>query len=167
MRLFKTFAILIACHFTILAQDKHLNKKKVSPPITSFIDDNFSSVSHIKYYQEIDNDSLFIEAVFKFNKEKYSLKFFKDSLVEEEIELEFKNFPLDVQLKIETYLTMSFDRFKILESQEVKLNNVLLYELKIKGKKNSMSSFYDVYFDRQGVFKTKEELIVKPIPSLF
>ena len=167
MKLFKTFTIVIACHFTILAQDKHLSKKKVSPSITSFVAHNFSSASHIRYYQEIDHDSLFIEAVFKFNKEEYSLKFFKDSLIEEEIELEFKNLPLDVQHKIETYLTTSFDCFKILECQEVKLNKALLYELKIKGKKNSTSNFYDIYFDRKGIFKTKEELIVQPIPSLF
>jgi hypothetical protein len=148
--------------------EEGVRKSAIPPAVKEFIDKNYSGHSHIKYYQEKIMDTVYYEAVFKKGEDEYSLLFDKSgNLYETEKTMPFKELPEKIIVKIEEYLKKEFARYKIIGVQEVDVKSSRMYELNVKGKKQSKTSFYEIYFSRQGDFIKIEDAELKTIPSLF
>jgi hypothetical protein len=148
--------------------EEGIRKTEVPSVVIEFIDKNYSGHSHVKYYQEKIKDTMYYEAVFKKGADEYSLLFEKSGILyETEKTMPFKELPDKIIIRIEEYLKKEFVRYKVIEIQEVDLKGKLMYELSVKGKKQSKTSFYQIYFSRQGEFYKMEDTELKTIPSLF
>jgi hypothetical protein len=145
-----------------------IRKSAIPPAVPEYIGKNYPGHSHIKYYQEKIQDTMYYEAVFKKGEDKYSLLFDRSGILcEIEETLPFKELPDGISRKVEEYLKKEFSCHKIIETQEVDQKGRLMYEFNVKGKKQSKTSFYEIYFNRQGDFLKMEDKELKPIPSLF
>ena len=148
--------------------EEGVSKSQIPPAMIEYINRSYSGHSHIKYYQEKIQDTLYYEAVFKKGEDEYSLLFdLSGSLYETEKTMPFKELPDRLIEKIEAYLKKEFTGYKVTETQEVDRKGNLMYELSVKGKKQSKTSFYEIYFSRQGDFLKMEDTALKTIPSLF
>ena len=163
---FKTLFLLfaLASSSLILAQEKGINCKKVSPTIQKYIADNFPNAKHIRYFIVQEEGQTYIECDFHLNKEDYSLKFLKEKLVETEMEIEFEEFPTDVLMSIMNYLRIENLDFKILECQEVNPGDNSIYEINVK---IPGDHYYEYFFDKKGRFIRRFEEVISPIPSQF
>ncbi len=163
---FKTLFLLFALALSsqILAQEKGVNRKKVSPTIQKYIADTFPNAKHIRYFIEQEEGQTYIECDFHLNKEEYSLKFLKEKLVETEMEIEFEEFPTDVLMSIMNYLRIENPDFKILECQEVNPGDNAIYEINVK---IPGDHYYEYFFDKKGQFIRRFEEVISPIPSQF
>ena len=158
------FGILIS--ETLLAQEKKINQKLISTEIKAFIAKNFQAINKIKYYQEKQNDSIFIEAEFHVGKDEITLKFFNNQLVEKETELEFNEISEVIQKNILNYLQTEYTKYKITECNFVETpNKNNQFEIYVKGAKNNQSNYYEIYFDEKGNFIKKVELEISPIQT--
>jgi hypothetical protein len=105
-------------------------------------------------------------------KDEYSLMFDKmGNLYETETTLPFQELPAEMVQKIENYLKDNFMKYKIIKIQEVDLKGKRLYELKLKAKIKTITSyekgFYEIYFDNQGNFLEMERIKLNAIQSLY
>ncbi len=145
-----------------------IKKSAIPAVVKDYIDKNYSDHSHIKYYQEKIQDTAYYEAVFKKGEDEYSLLFDRSgTLYETEKTMSFKELPDEIIRKVEEYLKKEFICYKIIATQEVDQKGRLMYEFNVKGKKQSKTSFYEIYFNRQGDFLKMEDKELKTIPSLF
>ena len=167
MKIIAVFLLLLLSNFAVQAQEKHLNKKKVSSVIITYIKSQYLSASNIRFYQEKVNDSLFVESTFKFQEDRYSLKFYRDSLIEVEVLVRFKELPEVIQRSIIQYLDEHYKKYKVLECLEINPKKNPLYEINIKGKGEKSEGDFELLFDKQGHFIRNAEIISQPIPSLF
>jgi hypothetical protein len=166
----KRIAVLFFCllyTIVIYAQEKGINRKRVSPFIANYIKKEFPTASSIKYYREKEGDSIYIESEFKYNRDKYALKFYNESLVEVEIFLKFQEIPVNIQQAIKSSLDSLFLKYKILSCEEVNPQLTISYEINIKSGSGKLSGFYELFFDKSGRLLKKREVIIKPIPSQF
>ncbi len=163
---FKTLPLLfaLATSTLILAQEKGLNRKKVSPIIQKHIANLYPNATHIRYYIEREDSLSYIECDFHLNKEEYSLKFLNEKLVETELELGFDELPSDVQTSIMIYLRNKNSDYKILECQEVNPGQNAIYEINVK---IPGDQYYEYFFDKKGQFIRRNEEVIAPIPSQF
>lgn len=163
---FKTLFLLFALALSsqILAQEKGVNRKKVSPTIQKYIADTFPNAKHIRYFIEQEEGQTYIECDFHLNKDEYSLKFLKEKLVETEMEIEFEEYPTDVLMSIMNYLRIENPDFKILECQEVNPGDNAIYEINVK---IPGDHYYEYFFDKKGQFIRRFEEVISPIPSQF
>jgi hypothetical protein len=160
--------LLLASSLVAFGQEKRLSKKKVSLPILNHLKTNYPDASKLKFYKEKTGENTFIESEFWDKGKKYALKFLKDSLVEVEIFLEFKEIPTPIQKAILSTLDSSFTHYKILESQEVNpATEQALYEIYVKSKKGKSKGYFELFFDKAGKLVHTIEIIAKPIPSQF
>ena len=163
---FKTLPLLfaLASSALILAQEKGINRKKVSPTIQKYVVDVFPNAKHIRYFIEQEGGKTYIECDFHLNKEEYSLKFLNEKLVETEMEIEFEEFPAHVQTSIMNYLRIESPDFKILECQEVNPGDNAVYEINVK---IPGDHYYEYFFDKKGQFIRRFEEVISPIPFQF
>lgn len=148
-------------------QEKSISKEKVSVKIQEYVKTNYPEVTKIKYYQEMEGDTIFVEGEFKYKNDKYSLKFYKDQLVEVEVFLLFREIPVEVQLKIKETLDGLNSHYKIIECQEVNPTTNAIYEILVESRVPNTSGNFEFYFDKSGNFIEKNEMSSKPIPSQF
>ena len=150
------------------SQEKRLVSKYVSNEIKNYISANYPTIKKVKFYQEKQNDSLFIEAEFDYGKDEISLKFFNNELIEKETELELDEIPQQVGKNINNYLATEYTKYKITECNLVEIaKKKNLYEIYIKGTKNNKSNYYEIYFDELGNRLKTVEVEVKPIQTLY
>jgi len=163
---FKMLPLLFALTSSslILAQEKGINRKKVSPTIQKYVADVFPNAKHISYFIEQEEGKTYIECDFHLNKEEYSLKFLNEKLVETELEIEFKEFPIEIQTSIMNYLRNQNSDFKILECQEVNPGGNDIYEINVK---ILGGCYYEYFFDKKGQFIRRYQEVIEPIPSHF
>ncbi|MBC7451787.1 MAG: PepSY-like domain-containing protein [Cytophagales bacterium] len=136
--------------------------------ISQYISHHYPEHSKISYYMDTENDSSYYAADFKFQKRSYSLLFtLEGNWFETEILLPFEKLPAQVSKSIEDKLRTDFSTSRILKTQEVDVQGMLLYELEIEGKKNNEMVFNEYFFDRKGVFIKMEAIELKAIPSFF
>lgn len=160
--LFSTFLNL-----TVTAQEIRISKKGVAVKIKEHIKENYPTATRIKYYQEVINDTIFIESEFKFRGNKYAVMFHNEALYEVEIFLAFKDIPTHAQKAIKSTLDSLFTRHKILVCQEVNPGTNLLYEITVEGTSEKSTAFWELFFTPSGRLIKKTEFIVRPIPSHF
>lgn len=160
--LFSTFLNL-----AVTAQEIRISEKSVPITIKEHIKENYPTATRIKYYQEVINDTTFIESEFKFRGNRYAVMFYNEALYEVEIFLAFKDIPIPAQKAIKSTLDSLFTRHKILVCQEVNPRTNLLYEIKVEGTSERSTVFWDLYFTPSGRLVKKTEFIVRPIPSHF
>ena len=158
---------LLVCPRVTFAQEHRISTKKVPKKIQAFVQTNYSEAGRIKYYQDIEHDTLFIECEFKLGDDQYALQFLHDSLFEVEIYIPFKEIPASVSGQIETELSNRFKKYKIQECFEVNPSTHLQYEINIKGTGKQTNGFYELFFDRTGQFILIREIIFKPITTVF
>lgn len=139
--------------------------KKVPAAITEYIHIHYPAASNIAYFREVNKDTLFIECTFKYQKDKYTLKFQNDTLFKEGVHVLFREIPSDVQLAIQSTLRNLFSQYRILETQEINPHTNPFYEIRVKGRTEKTDSFYDIYFNKKGEFVSKREIILEPISS--
>lgn len=160
------FGLLISdCYY---AQEKRIKQKLISGEIKNYITANYPTVKKVKFYQERQNDSIFIEAEFHVGKDEISLKFFQNQWIEKETEFEFQEIAEELKANINNYLRTEYTKHKISECYLVetpKKNN--LFEIYIQGTKNKASNFYEIYFDEKGNFIKSEIIETAPIQSLY
>ncbi len=162
------FVPLIFFSFSLFSQEKGVSKKNISPKIIDYLDQNYPNAKGFKFYQEIENNKLFIESEFEVGEDEYSLKFYNDSLYEVEIEVVFKKLPDLIQKSITSQLDSMFVKYKITECLEVNPStNNALYEIYVRSKSQTGSGEFELYFDKNGIFQKEEEFISQPIPSQF
>lgn len=148
--------------------EKRIKKAKVPEHIRSYIDREYKGAKGIRYYIEVKKDTTYYEVELKYKKEKLSLLFQQDGkLYELEKEVKFKALPAQTQKNILTYLDATYSHYKISEVQFVNPHLQTEYELSIKAKDQSGSNFYDMHFSEFGKLLYTDEIIIKPIPSLF
>lgn len=145
--------------------DKRIHQNKVPKQITDYLHKNYYKNLKAKFYQERKSGVKTIEVDFSFQNRKYTLSFTdQGDFLEEEIELDFKSLPDNIQKKIESYLTEKYPSFKIIKCQEVSPNTERsIFEIEVRHSGN----YYEIYFDNTGNFKKYEELIFKPINTQF
>ncbi len=163
---YKTFLFLLFMFsFESFAQEKRIKTKDVPKEIKSYIAQNFTTVAKIKYYQDKTNDTVLIEANFKYQKENYSLSFLPNgTLIEQEIEIKFDALASSTQINIKKYFNENFANFKVLKCQKVMISNKEdTFEVKIKQKNN----YYEAFFDKNGGFLKYNQIIFTPINTQF
>jgi hypothetical protein len=159
---------LCFCSQFSFTQESRLSTKKVPEKIKNHIQTTYPGATQIKYYHQVENDTLFIESDFKSGIDKYSLLFFPDRrLYEIEIIVEFKEFPTEIGTKITNELNTRFKKYKILECYEVNPNSNALYEINVRGSSKNGDGTYELFFDKQGNFMKIKEEIIKPITTTF
>ncbi len=166
----KYFLLAISFLFVIssYSQEKRLIGKYVSNEIKNYISTNYPTVKKVKFYQEKQNDSIFIETEFNYGNDEISLKFFNNQLIEKETELEFVEIPELVGKNIINYLTSEYTKHKITECNLVEIpGKQNMYEIYIKGTKNNKSNYYEIYFDELGKIINTVEVEVKPIQTQY
>ena len=156
--------LFVLTALTVFGQEKSIGQKSISTTIQKYIQVNYPAAKRIKYYQEYEQGTTFIEAEFKQNQTAYSLKFNADSLVETEIDIKFSSILANVQQKITSNLDSLFNGYKILSCQEVNPTTNPLYEINVKTKSGN---YMELYYDKSGTLIKKIEIIVKPISSQF
>ncbi len=158
--------IVFACQ-AAKGQEKRIPANQVDATINEFMKENYPSASGIKYYEDVKNDTTFIESNFRYRSSKYSVMFYKGDLYEEEIYLSFKDIPTSARQAITATLEDHFNKYKILKCQEVNPKTNFLYEITLKGKSGKSTAFWELYFTPSGKLLIKKEVIVQPIPSYF
>ncbi len=162
------FLIGFVLSFKVISQEKRIISKYVSEEIKHFIAVNYPSLQKVKFYQEKQNDSIFIEAEFHIGKDEISLKFYQNQWTEKETELDFEEITEQVKANINTFLRTEFTKHKIRECYLVespKKKNQ--YEIYVKGTYNKKSNLYEIYFDEKGNFIHSEVIETAPIQSLY
>lgn len=168
MKIFILFFFLAISHLGHAQTESSAKKSEISSVIKKLIDEKYKGHRSVKYYKEILRDSLYYEAVFRHNKDEYSLLF--DTLgnvYETEVTVPYSEIETSIRKKIEEKLNKDFPSFKIKKSQEVILKSKLMYEFLIKGKQDKRVSFREYYFDRQGNFLKDEVVELESIQTLF
>ncbi|MCB9295637.1 MAG: hypothetical protein H6559_21305 [Lewinellaceae bacterium] len=166
----KTISLLLFSAFlnlTVTAQEIRIPQERVAVKIKEYIEKNYPTATRIKYYQEVINDTVFMESEFKFRGNKYAVTFYDEALYEVEIFLAFKDIPTPAQKAIKSTLDSLFTRHKILVCQEVNPRTDLLYEIRVEGTSERSTAFWELYFTPSGKLVKKTEFIVRPIPSHF
>ena len=167
LKIISLFFFSAFLNLTVTAQEISISEKKVAVKIKAYIKENYPTATRIKYYQEVINDTIFIESEFKFRGNKYAVMFYNEALYEVEIFLAFKDIPTPAQKAIKSKLDSLFTRHKILVCQEVNPRTNLLYEITVEGTSEKSTAFWDLYFTPSGRLVKKTEFIVRPIPSHF
>ncbi|MBC2843577.1 hypothetical protein [Winogradskyella flava] len=73
----------------------------------------------IKFYKETDGDKHSFEVKFKYNKQRYSLEFSEDGIIEDiEITTRFKRIEEKSKTEIERFLKQAFDKHKLIKIQK-------------------------------------------------
>jgi len=158
------FALLLLTSLTVLGQEKRVCKRNFSMKVQNFIHTNYPKAKRLKYYEEQESKTTFIECEFKLDKVEYSLKFLSDSLIETEISIEFGDIASTQQQIIKANLDSLFSKYKVLECKEVNPKKNPLYEINIKTKSDN---YFELFYDKAGKLVKKTEVIIKPIPSQF
>lgn len=148
-------------------QEIRISNKKVAAKIKGHINEHYPTATRIKYYEEVKNDTAFIESEFKFRGSKYAVTFYKEALYEVEIFLDFKEISTPSQQAIKSTLDNLFTRYKILVCQEVNPRTGLLYEINVEGTTTKSTAFWELFFTPSGRLIRKTEILVRPIPSHF
>jgi hypothetical protein len=162
------FAFSLIVTNVYFSQEKRLSGKYVSPEIKNYISTNYPTIKKIKFYQEKQKDSIFIEAEFQFGKDEIALKFYNNQLIEKETELEFDEIDENCRTNITSYLTKEYTKYTISECNTVDIpGKKKQFEIYFKGVKNNQSNYYEIYFDEKGNFIKLLEREVSPIQSLF
>lgn len=162
---FLTFSTFLS--LSVSGQEIGIPNKKVAAKIKEHIKENYPTATHIKYYEEVKNDTAFVESEFKFRGNKYAVTFYNEALYEVEIFLDFKEIPTPSQKAIQSTLDNLFTRHKILVCQEVNPRTNLLYEINVEGTSEKSTAFWELYFTPSGRLIKKTEVFVQPIPSHF
>jgi hypothetical protein len=161
------FFLIFSIPSISLGQEKKVCKKNISLSIKNYIKANYEGIKKVKYYQDTKEKITYIEATFEFEEDEYSLKFLNDSLVETEIEISFKELPMDIQKNIQSSLDSNFSKYKILEVQKIDIQDNPMYEISFKGYKQKTKNYFEFFFDKNGMLVSKIEISIKPIPSQF
>ena len=86
--------------------------------------------------------------------------------METEIEIPFESLSLSIKQSIEQKLKQDFQTYKIKKTEEVRSQDLFLYELEVKGKQHD-TEYYEYYFDQNGRFVRVELIQLKIISSFF
>jgi len=167
-KLKEVMLIAFFCAITInyaTAQEAKISAKKISPSIIQNLDKDYHERGKTKFYVEKKNDSLYIEANFKFKNQNHSLIFDKNgNLKEVEIEIKWNELSDSIKKVIENKLLTKYNSFKITKIQIVNPRSLnALYEINIKSKGNA----YEVFFDKEGKIINYKELEFSPINTQF
>jgi hypothetical protein len=168
MKIYISLVITLLLSLQSFSQEKRIIGKYVSDEIKRYITDQYPSAQKIKFYQETQNDSIFIEAEFHVGKTEISFKFFENRWIEKETELAYEEIAEEIKAKMNHFLSTEYTKHKISESYLVetsKKNNQ--FELYVKGTKNKASNFYEICFDEKGNYIKSELMESTPIQSLY
>ena len=170
MKKYFWLSLLLAGNLQVGFSQTESSAKESEIPLAmkEFIEKNYTGHSHLKFYKEKERDSLYFEAVFHLKEDEYSLTFdHHGNLHETEVELPFKELPSEIAKLVKDYLKTAFIHYKINRTEEVDQKGKLMYEFTVKGKNKIKTSYYEIYFDRKGIFLKMDEIQLNPIPSLF
>ena len=159
---------LFFLNLTLHSQETVLNAKKVPSVIKDYIKANYPEAGRVKYYREHKHDTIFIECEFKLKSDKYFLLFLPNGeLFETEEFISFKEIDIQVASLMKNVLTQQFKKYRIGECFVVNPQTEALYEIEIEGTINKKSGTYEVYFDKAGNLIKIEEVVIKPISTIF
>jgi hypothetical protein len=151
----------------VQAQETKLHKQEVPAAIKEHIASHYPTASRIRYYREVYFDTIFVESEFRFRGEKYSLRFYNETLHEVEIYISFNEIPIQTQANIQSTLDSLFTRYRILYIQEVNPRTDLQYEVNVKGAREKSVDFYELFLDPTGGLLRINKVFIEPIPSQF
>lgn len=153
-------------------QEKRIRIKNVPEQALQFIS-RLPFDKKIKWYKEISQDGITIEAKSCYNKHKYSIEFTeKGEIIDIEKKENFKNLNDSIKKKIRFELDTIFDKYFIKKTQyqykSIKNNLTPIfeesdktialssnYELIIRGKKEAVYKTYEITFNHKGnILKT-------------
>jgi hypothetical protein len=166
--LFLFTLLLLIFKLEIHSQETVLNAKKVPTIIKDYIRINYPEAEHIKYYREHKHDTIFIECEFKLKTDKYFLLFLQNGdLFETEEFISFKEIEIKIASLIKNVLAQQFKKYRIGECFVVNPQTYALYEIEVEGTIGKKRGTYEVYFDKAGNLIKIEEVIIKPISTIF
>jgi hypothetical protein len=159
--------VLTAIAFRAMAQtDKNVKVKKVPSQVKAFVTNHFPDAKKIRFYIELENDSIFYQANFISKKDAYSILMYPDGReYEREIVIKFGEMPPQVQEKIREDLKKRYDSYAVRLVEQVDPHGVLKYEIKVRARKNGHHGFFEVFYDSHGTFLEVDEETLKSIPS--
>jgi hypothetical protein len=160
--------------------EERIEKEEAPFLAQKFIDSLYFS-SKIKWYLEKDYIKTTYEAKVKEKGQKYSIEFDSLGYIEDiELEIKWKRIPTSTQNAICEKLHTEFEKFKIKKiqiqyiGQEKDLLNfktstenlIIKYEIVVKGKKESQTSFYEYLFSERGKLEQKLQFDFRNIDHL-
>lgn len=148
--------------------EKTIPKKDVPESVRNYIAKNYSGAKKVRYYIDHTNDTVYYEVELTYKKEKLSLTFLEDgTLYELEKNVNFKSLSPQTRANIDNYLSIHYKKYKITSVQLVNPHLHTEIELSIKAKDETGSDFYEMFFNEKGEFMHMEEIVLKPIQTLF
>ena len=164
-------------------QESRIQKNEVPQPALSFIDSCLFN-KKVKWYQEISNEGVSLEAKTRFLRRKYSIEFDTLGVIQDvEIEVEFEEIPETVGAIIRSVLDQKFSKYRVVktqlqltgESQKlwelVKTNpspqiTAGQYEIVINGKMDRQHVAYELLFSVTGEVLRESEIITQQTDHL-
>lgn len=149
----------------LMAQEKRLKASKVSAQIKCYIHEHYLNASKLRFYEEKENDSTFVECTLKYEKHNFSLVFFKDSIYEKEELIDYQELDQKTRTEIDQQLDSLFIRYKIKTCELLHFNKMI--EVNVRARKHNYVSNYEIYFDTKGRLQKQVEIVSKPLQTLF
>lgn len=156
--------------------EKRIKKDEVPQSAQDFIN-NFSPQKKVKWFKEKGVNSSSFEAKFHHDSHFYSVEFDTTGKIEDvELLINKDEVEKEILIKIEDYLTSSFERYKIQKIQIqytgdkellIGLKNIhtvsigqlkIAYELVVKGKKENHIVLIEFHFNQEGILIDESEL---------
>jgi hypothetical protein len=112
----------------------------------------------LKFYKETDGTKQSFEAKFKYNKQRYSLEFSNEGVIEDiEVTVKPKNIEDSVTTLIKSYFKRSYKRAKLIKTQKQYVYNESLNSVKFLNQVLSKSSSVEVNYEIIAEVKSKTE----------
>ena len=163
----KLFSILIFTIFQIplfgqkIEVEKRIKKSEFPTVAETFIKEKFSEKKRIKYFKEINGDTIHYEAKFKSDGYCYSVEFFDNGQLEDiEKKIQENELPAATQKNINDYFARHYKKYKIKKIQEQTGHGTTRYEIEAKGKDQSGTYLYEFLFSETGLFIQRQKIIL-------
>lgn len=162
---YKSLIILIICNFSFccyaqkVEKEKSINRAKFPEKSIEYLNQNFSEMNGVKYYQEKTKDAIYYECKFQCKGEYFSVKFNDNgSLYDIEKLISEKDISDPALQKIKSRLDDDFTRWKIKKIQERNFQGKLEYEIVVEGKKAKQIKAHEFHFSESGNFLNQAEI---------
>lgn len=148
--------IVISCSTQRLPGEKKLKTHSVP----EFLKSHLSEDSEV--YEKYDGK----KTTFEIKDDKVSLTYSESGeLLEKESDLHFKDIPANTQTLIKAYLGAHYSGYKILEVEKREASGISFFDIEIRHK-SSESGYWEISFDQQGNFVSREIEDYQPVETL-
>lgn len=183
LAIFLIFIVIQVFSQNKLEREYRIQASEVPDKAIQFVAETYSEDLKIKWYLEESDDGKSYEAKFKWNKNRHSVEFDFNGIIEDiEIIAQPESIPQEVLLEVKNEIAYHFDRFKIRKIQvqysgtAVQLSNAIKnfdykqvvkkFEIIVEGNKDRQIGLWECLFDADGKLLSKRRIIEKPTNNL-